>query len=111
MPEHPAANPDLLGSGSQEPATEPRNGGGDIHPEVQRSQAAFRRDLPQLLRQRNLLGRWVAYRGTEQIGIARPEDQLYEECARRGFQDHEYVIRCIVPEIAAEVDAAPPFAV
>jgi len=87
----------------------PPNPGLEIHPEVQRSQEAFRRDLPQLLERRKLYRRWVAYKGNERIGIAKSEDELYRECARRGLQEHEYVVRCIVPELPRDVDATPGF--
>jgi hypothetical protein len=83
----------------------------EIHPQVRQSQEAFRRALPQLLQRKELYGHWVAYRGDEQIGTAKAEDDLYRECARRGLQEHEYVVRCIVPETPDEVDGTPLYPV
>jgi hypothetical protein len=91
------------------PSAAPPSLGMEIHPEIRRSQEAFRRDLPQLLRDKKLYRRWVAYRGDERIGFAGSEDDLYEECARRGLQEHEYVVRCIVPEFPRDLDVTPAF--
>ena len=91
------------------PSAQPASLGLEIHPEIQRSQEAFRRDLPQLLRDKKLYRRWVAYRGDERIGFARLEDDLYEECARRVFKEHEYVVCCIVPEMPRDTDVTPLF--
>ncbi len=82
-----------------------------ISPQVACSQAAFRRDLPQLLRDRKLWRRWVAYCGDERIGIARSEDELYQECTRRGLLRGQFVVRCIVPEIPVDLDVTPAFPV
>jgi hypothetical protein len=71
----------------------------EIPPGIQRSQAAFRRDLPQLLANKKLYRRWVAYHGDERVGISRSADDLYDECVRRGYGRTEFVVRCIMPEI------------
>jgi hypothetical protein len=81
----------------------------EIHPMIQRSQEAFRRALPELLKHRKLQGQWVGYSGDDRIGIAKAEDDLYEECARRGLNDHEYVVRCIIPEMSGDSEATPSF--
>ena len=47
-----------------------------IPPMVVRSQAAFRRDLPQLLKKYE--GRWVAYNGDRQVAIGRSKTKLYQ---------------------------------
>ncbi|HEX5271221.1 MAG TPA: hypothetical protein VFW33_12060, partial [Gemmataceae bacterium] len=39
-------------------------------PLFRRSQEAFWRDLPELLKSRRTRGKWVAYHGDERIGIA-----------------------------------------
>jgi hypothetical protein len=70
---------------------------GEIPPGIRRSQEALRRDLPRLLENRRLRGRWIAYHGDERIGIARDEATLLRECIRRGFADDEYYIGMITP--------------
>ena len=67
-----------------------------IPPGVLRSQEAFWRDLPQLLPQRKLRGRWVCYHGGERIGIGTYEE-LIRECRRRGISDDAYYLGCIRP--------------
>src|SRR5262249_17934234 len=42
----------------------------DIPPGLMRSQQAFWRDLPELLKDRRTRGKWVAYHGDEQVGVA-----------------------------------------
>jgi len=67
-----------------------------ITPGILRSQQAFWRDLPQLLTQKKLLGKWVCYHGDERIGIGRYED-LIRECNRRGLRDDAYDLGVIEP--------------
>jgi len=103
---HPAPKPEL-----PSPQAEPGKTGEaiqldpEIRPQVRLSLETFRRDLPMLLKRR-LFRKWVAYRGTEQIGIARSHDKLLKECKRRSYQDDEYIIRCIVPELE-DCDSTP----
>ncbi len=63
-----------------------------IPPGILRSQEAFWRDLPHLLSQRKLLGRWVCYHGNERIGIGTHEE-LIRECRRREILDEAYLGR------------------
>lgn len=69
----------------------------EIPPGIRRSQETLRRDLPGLLQNRRLCGRWIAYHGDERIGIARDKFTLLRECIRRGFADDEYYIGMIIP--------------
>jgi hypothetical protein len=69
----------------------------EIPPGIRRSQEALRRDLPKLLEDHRLHGRWIAYHGNERIGIARDESTLIRECIGRGFADDEYYIGMIIP--------------
>src|SRR5262249_4188455 len=69
----------------------------EIPPGIRRAQEALPRDLPQLLENRRLRGRWIAYHADERIGIARDKFTLIEECIRRGFADDEYYIGMIIP--------------
>jgi hypothetical protein len=78
-----------------------------IHPMVQCSQDAFRRALPGLLQNKHMYRRWIAYHGDERIGIAKSANELLKECARRGLKEHEYFVRCIVPEILPQLDSTP----
>ena len=70
-----------------------------IAPMIQRSMAAFRRDLPQLLQSMKRFRQWVAYHGDEQIGFASTDTELYEECYRRGLRDEEFVVCFVIPEM------------
>jgi hypothetical protein len=81
--------------------------GSGIPPGIRRSLEAFRRDLPQLLADHKLYGRWVAYHGDERIGIARSASSLYQECARRGLKQEEFTVSWIVPEIPEDHDSTP----
>jgi hypothetical protein len=74
-----------------------------IAPGILRSQQAFWRDLPELLKDKRNHGRWVAYRGDERIGIARTQLELIRECVRRGLRDDEYDLDVIEPR------ARPPW--
>jgi hypothetical protein len=63
---------------------------------IRRSQEAYWRELPQLLRTRNHLGKWVCYHGDERIGIGTHEE-LIRECLRRGLPDDAYDLGVIAP--------------
>ena len=74
-----------------------------ISPMVAKSQVAFRRDLPELLK--NRYGQWVAYHGDERLGFGRTQLELYRECLRRGLKDEDFVVWGISPEWPEGVDA------
>jgi hypothetical protein len=72
----------------------------EIAPVIAQSQAAFRRDLPELLKSR--LRWWVAYHGDERIGFGKTQRELYRECFRRGLKEGEFVVCSIEPDAAIE---------
>jgi len=74
-----------------------------IPPGILRSQEAFWRDLPDLLRNRKNLGKWVGYHKEERIGIARDKTTLIREILRRGVPRDEYYLDKI------EADCQPPW--
>jgi hypothetical protein len=51
---------------------------------------AFSRDLPQLLKAHP--GKWVAYHGSEQLGVADDDVTLYEASRRRGLEPQEVLV-------------------
>lgn len=71
---------------------------------IERSQAAFRRELPELMKTR--AREWVAYHGDQCLGFGRTQFELYDLCFRRGLHDDEFVVRSIEPEMADEIDPA-----
>jgi len=72
---------------------EPRSGA-ELHvPEgIRKSQDAFFRDLPELLKDRRLKGRYVAYHGDQRIAIAGDDAPLIRECLRHGLKPDDYDI-------------------
>jgi len=70
-----------------------------IPPGILRSQQAYWGDLPHLLSQRKLRGRWVCHHGDERIGIG-TYDELIRECARRGLPDDAFYLGRIHPQEA-----------
>jgi hypothetical protein len=78
---------------------ERRSSGDPLVPDgIRRSQLAFFRDLPALLEDRSLRGRYVAYHGDERIGIAGDDTPLIRECLRRGLKREEHDILVIEPQ-------------
>lgn len=65
---------------------------------IRRSQRAFFRDLPELLKDESLLGYCVAYCGDERIGIAPSDEPLIREINRRGIKDEEFDLFVISPQ-------------
>jgi hypothetical protein len=74
------------------------NGHGDTPEGIRRSQDAFFRDLPELLKDDSLLGQCVAYCGDERIGIAPSDVPLIQEINRRGIRDDEFDLFVIRPQ-------------
>jgi hypothetical protein len=52
--------------------------------------AAYQRDFAQLARDH--YQQWVAYLGGQQLGIARTQTELYEECLGRGLRRGEFQV-------------------
>jgi hypothetical protein len=74
----------------------------DLPPMIERSLAAFRRDLPELMKTH--YRKWVAYHGDERIGFGKSQTELYQQCFRRGLTEEEFVVRNIEPQEPEEVD-------
>jgi hypothetical protein len=67
-----------------------------------RSQDAFFRDLPELLKDESLRGQWVIYHGDERIGIDPDDEPLIRECSRRGLKRDQYDIFVMEPQPRVE---------
>ena len=65
---------------------------------IRRSQEAFFRDLPELLKNRRLRGKWVAYHGDERVKIGRTQTEVIKECNRRGLETDQYDVFVIEPQ-------------
>lgn len=63
-----------------------------IPPGIRRSQEAYWRDLPELLRLASPRLRWVAYHGDQRIGFGQTETELYQICSRRGLRSDEVYV-------------------
>ena len=72
-------------------------GPGEVAPGILRSQQAFWRDLPELLKTKKNRDKWVCYHGDERIGIANDDVPLIRECLRRGLTDDVYDLFIIQP--------------
>lgn len=72
----------------------------EIPPGIRRSQEAFWRELPVLLRSRNK-GRWVAFHGDERVGFGASQAELYRACFRRGFRSNEVFVGRVEPHDVA----------
>jgi hypothetical protein len=73
----------------------------------QQALRAFQRDLPKLLEERPW--QWVLYHGSERIGFAASDLDLYQEIRRRGFRMQDCVIRSIEEPLPDIVDSPYPF--
>jgi hypothetical protein len=68
---------------------------------IEQAEAAFARDLPQLVRQH--LHQWVAYHGAKQLGFAPSRAELHTECLRRGLSPDELVVWQIEPVLGTMI--------
>jgi len=76
---------------------------GGVSPLIPQAQVRHRRDLPALLKE--YPGKWVAYFGTERLGIGESERELTEKCMQRGLKDNEFLVRAIAPQSELVIDA------
>ena len=79
-------------------ALEPQEAIAEIPPGILRSQQAFWRDLPELLRNRRYRGRWAAYHLDERIGVDADRAKLYREIVRRGIPRDDYYFGRVEPD-------------
>jgi hypothetical protein len=73
---------------------EKRNG---VSPGVLRSQQAYWRDLPELLKLKFPERQWVAYHGEQRVGFSSNVAELYLECERRGIPASEFYVDRVEP--------------
>ena len=71
---------------------------GGVPEGIRRSQEAFFRDLPELLKDRRLRRKWVAYHGDERVKIGRTQTDVIKECNRRGLETDQYDVFVIEPQ-------------
>jgi tRNA(Glu) U13 pseudouridine synthase TruD len=71
-------------------------------PLIREARAAFRRDLPELLKRHR--GKWVAYSGSQRLGIGRSKTTVYQECLQRGLEPGTFLVTVVQPETPREVD-------
>lgn len=75
-----------------------------ISPEIARAQEAFRRDLPELLKNRKASQPWVAYHGDRRIGFGKSKTDLYQDCLRQGLRRGEFIVRAVESELPHDID-------
>ena len=56
----------------------------------EQSQAAFYRNLPELLKQHG--GQWVAYHGDDLLGFGNSQTKLFLQCLGRGFAEDQFTV-------------------
>jgi hypothetical protein len=85
-----------------------------IPPGIRRSQEAYWRDLPELLKRKSRARQWVAYHGDARIGFGRTAAELYRKCMhQQGLRTDQFYIdrveaRALPPWEAEEIDAPFP---
>jgi hypothetical protein len=57
----------------------------------------FQRDYPALIAEHT--GEWVAYRGTQRLGLAPTKTQMYQTCLGQGLHWEEFLVCCIEPAV------------
>lgn len=72
---------------------------GGVPAGILRSQQAFWRDLPELLKDERNHGKWVCYHGDERVGVASTQRELIAECLHRGLKDDQYDLDVIEPHV------------
>jgi hypothetical protein len=68
-----------------------------IHPMIKLANAAYRRDLPAMLKTH--YRKWVAYHGDRRLGFGNDKTKLILEWLKRGIPDEELMVRGIEPDM------------
>ncbi|GEM_PF-4322852 len=76
--------------------------GEKMPPMIVQARNAFRRDLPELLRDHPR--RWVAYHGDRRIGVGGTKTALYQDCLRRGLGRDQFLVLLVEPEMPDEIE-------
>jgi hypothetical protein len=79
-----------------------KNLGIKMSPYIKAARIAFRRDLPDLLKDR--YRQWVAYNGDRQLGFGHSKTKLYQDCLRQGLKPDEFLVLSIEPENDWRID-------
>jgi hypothetical protein len=82
------------------PIDEPPAG---IQPQLFRSMQAFWQDLPVLIGDTHLRGRWTAYHGGERISVGKTQTEVYQDCLRLGLERGQFYVGLV------EEDETPPW--
>jgi hypothetical protein len=61
-----------------------------VPPMIVKSEAAFYRDLPELLKTH--YWKWVAYHGDKRLGFAKTQTELYQRYFKQGLKEDEFVV-------------------
>jgi hypothetical protein len=77
----------------------------ETHPMILKAEAAFRRDLKQLLKERP--GQWVAYHGDRRIGFADDDLALAKACLEAGIDLSEFIVKFIEPQTGNRMIMGP----
>jgi hypothetical protein len=72
----------------------------EVPPGILRSQQAFWKDLPELLKNKRNRGKWVCYHGDERVGIGDHKALIRETLQRRIPEDAYYIDRIQWQELA-----------
>jgi hypothetical protein len=73
-----------------------------IAPIILQSWAAWRRDLPELLKTHP--GKWVAYHGDQRMGFGRTKTELVQKCLRSGLEIGQFLVLTVEREIENDVE-------
>lgn len=94
--------------GHGQPASGPPSRFSRLAQAAERSQGAFLRDLPRMLTDSKLVGKWVLYREGKRVAVARSQRQLIQKCQREGWTSGEYYVDMVIPHVSEpEVVDAP----
>ncbi len=74
----------------------------EIPPMIRVAQAAFLRDLPQLIGGHRRS--WVAYHGNRRVAIGSSKRQLFKECTVQKLPPDEFIVPLIEVEMPEEFD-------
>jgi hypothetical protein len=69
---------------------------------IPKARAALRRDLPALLNDRRVRGKWACYSSEGPIGIGDDYLALIRECVSRGIADDAFIVERVAPGAARD---------
>jgi hypothetical protein len=106
LQEMPVSEDGIVAKSDQAILDEAQDEAADPRVAIERSKAAYRGELPELLKTN--FRQWVAYADGRRVRIGTSQIDLYRHCLEDLKLTHDrFIVRCIIPESSPDIEVIP----